>query len=133
MKHLWEVNHPYYCTEGNYFSNQSERQTIWEFKSWGDFVAEMGNADKDYNFLFRWDWNETDPETDKSTFNGDAYYRNGKLKLFYMVQRKGFHSCSIVDVCRADELAVIEYLRAHWDYMRAMWEPLAVAGPIESV
>lgn len=127
MKNLWEVAHPYYCTEGNYFSTQRQHQTIWEFKSWSDFMDEMGDADKDYNFLFRWDWDEEDGETGESTFNGDAYYRNGKLKLFFMLQRKGFHSCSIVDVCRADEPAVIDYLRSHWERMQMMWEPFAVS------
>lgn len=125
MKHLWEVEHNYYCTEGGYFWNQSERQTVWEFKSWSDFLAEMADADLDYNMLFRWDWSEVDEETCKPTFNGDANYRNGKLKLFFMVQRKGFHSTSIVEVCRADEPAVIEYLRPRLAHLMALWEPLA--------
>lgn len=121
--HLWEVKHPYYCTEGQYFSSQSSHQTIWEFKSWRDFLAEMGSADMDYNLLFRWDWSELN-DADEPTYNGDDNYRNGKLHLFFMYQRKGYHSTSIVDVCRADEAAVREYLMPRLAHLRSLWEPL---------
>lgn len=131
-KRLWEIKHPYYCTEGQYFSTQSNYQTITEFKSWHDFLEEWGDADKDYNFLFRWDWDELDSETGENTFNGDEYYRNGRLKLFYMLQRKGYHSCCIVDVCRADEPHVAKFLREHWEHMRVMWEPICGAAQAES-
>lgn len=127
MKRLWEVEHPYYCEESNYFGSQSDRQTIFEFKSWADFIEEMGGADKDYNFLFRWDWDEDETDDGKPTYTGDDYYRNGKLKLFFMHQRKGFHSASLVEVCRADEPTVIEYLSGHWKHMQTMWEPFTAA------
>ncbi|KGC12964.1 hypothetical protein DM48_315 [Burkholderia gladioli] len=123
-KHLWEIKHPYYCTEGGYTHSQEQHKTIWEFKSWADFFAEMGDADMDYNMLFRWDWDEMDDDN-RPTFTGDPYYRNGKLKMFFMVQRKGFHSCSIIDVCRADEPAVIEYLMPRLAHLMSLWEPLA--------
>jgi hypothetical protein len=126
VSHLWESKHRYYCTEGQYFGN-SGQQTVWEFKSWADFMAEMSDADMDYNMLFRWDWSEENEETGEATFNGDPYYRNGKLKLFFMIQRKGFHSCSIIDVCRADEPAVIEYLKPRLAHLMSLWEPLSVA------
>lgn len=121
--HLWECKHPYYCTEGQYFANQSEHRTVWEFKSWAEFIVEMGDADMDYNMLFRWDWHEGE-DHELAPFNGDVYYRNGKLLLFFMVQRKGFHSCSIVDVCRADEPAVIEYLTPRLAHLMSLWAPL---------
>lgn len=125
-KHLWEARHPYYCTEGQYFVNQSAHQTIWEFKSWSDFLAEMGESDMDYNLLFRWDWDERDCEGN-STYTGDDNYRNGKLKLFFMYQRKGYHSTSIVDVCRADEAAVRAFLEPRLDHLRSIWAPLGSA------
>lgn len=124
-KHLWEVDHPYYCTEGGYFHSQAQHKTVHEFKSWSSFIAEMGEADPDYNLLFRWDWSENDPETDEPTFTGDNYYRNGKLSLFFMHQRKGFHSTSVVEVCRADEPAVIAYLQPRLAYLMRLWEPLS--------
>ncbi|WP_175795953.1 hypothetical protein [Burkholderia anthina] len=125
--HLWEAKHPYYCTEGQYFSSQSSHQTVWPFKSWADFIDEMGDADMDYNMLFRWDWEEPTEDDDGEPlagFNGDPYYRNGKLKLFFMAQRKGFHTCSVIEVCRADEPAVREYLKPRLAHLMALWAPL---------
>lgn len=119
--HLWEAKHSYYCNEGNYFASESVGS---EYKSFADFLEEWSDADKDYNLLFRWDWIERDDETDEPTYNGDDNYRNGKLKLFYMGQRKGKYVYSVVDVCRADEPAVIAFLKPHWDHMRGLWSPI---------
>jgi hypothetical protein len=51
-RHLWEVDHPYYCTEGNYYSNGCHST----YDSWADFVEEANGWDLDMNLLFRWDW-----------------------------------------------------------------------------
>lgn len=126
-KHLWEVKHPYYCTEGGFFWNQTDRQTIQNFGSWAKFMAEMGSSDEDMNLLFRWDWSENDPATDEPTFNGDVYYRNGELSLFFMMQRKGFHSTHNVEVCRADEPAIIEWLMPRLAHLLSLWSPLIPA------
>lgn len=122
MAHLWEVKHRYYCNEGNYFSNDCH----FKYESWADFLDEMGDADMDYNMVYRWDWSETDHETDESNFNGDVYYRNGELLLFYMGQRKAKAISCEIKVCRADEQAVIDFLKPRWEYMHAMWAPIAV-------
>jgi NTP pyrophosphatase (non-canonical NTP hydrolase) len=42
MSHLWEVKHPYYATEGNYFDNDCHV----DFDSWADFKEE-GSLDAD--------------------------------------------------------------------------------------
>lgn len=126
-KHLWEGVHQYYCTEGGYTHTQASHQTIWEFKSLADFLDEMADCDMDYNLLFRCDWDETDSEGEGNTYTGDDNYRNGQLKLFFMHQRKGFHSCSIVDVCRADEPKVIEFLKPRLQYLVDLWSPLTLA------
>jgi len=122
MKHLWEVDHPYYCSESNYFAAASN--TISDFKCWADFIAEWGDADEDYNLLFRWDWHEG-PDWDKKEFNGDVNYRNGEFLLFWMGQRKGLFHCSRVEVCRADEPAIHKFLKPKWEHMKALWEPLS--------
>lgn len=116
--HLWDAKHSYYCTEGQFFSTQAHYPTIFEFGSWAEFFQEMGQADDDLNLLFRWDWQEG------ADFTGDVNYRNGRLKLFYMVQRKGYHTCSIVEVCRADEPAVRAYLEQKVAFLKSLWEPL---------
>lgn len=114
-KHLWEIDHPYYCNEGNYFTSTCVHD---EHKTWADFYSAYSNADFDLNLLFRFDWTEDED----APFNGDKYYRNGILKIFWMGQRKGIYRYSTVEVCRADEPAVIEFLKPRWDHMRHLWE-----------
>ena len=50
MTHLWEMKHPYYCSESNYFKNG----VGMHYESWAEFHAAMGDADDDYNLVFRW-------------------------------------------------------------------------------
>lgn len=118
--HLWEAKHPYYCNEGNFYSRESCEAY---YKTWASFVESAADEDLDLNLIFRFDWNENDGSEDP-TFNGDVYYRNGKLKLFYMGQRNGLYRWAIVEVCRADEPAVIEFLRPRWEHMQTLWAPL---------
>jgi hypothetical protein len=127
-KNLWEVKHPYYCEGQNFFRRlDSSTQTEFEYKTFALFLSEWGEADKDYNLLFRWDWKDWKEENEDGSlnFNGDVNYRNGELILTFMTQRKGYHAQCRVEVCRADEPAVIEYLRPHWDHMKSLWEPLS--------
>lgn len=126
-KHLWECEHDYYCEPCNYFSND----TITKFESFNDFIAEEGDADIDYNLLFRWDWSELDDD-DNSTYSGDDYYRNGKLLLFFMGQRKGLYRSVEVKVCRADEPAVIKYLMPRWKHTQSIWAPFTVEAGVKA-
>src|SRR5262245_10682679 len=109
MPHLWEIDHAYYCNRGNYFASGGE-QPVSCFKSFGEFIGAWGDADFDYNLLFRFDWLEGE-DHDLPKFNGDVNYRNGLLMIFWMGQRKGIYQWSEIEVCRADEPAVIEFLR----------------------
>ena len=123
MSHLWEVKHSYYCEERGW--NSTESETIYHYRSWQDFLSDRGDADLDYNLIFRWDWREED-ENGELTFKGDVNYRNGKLYIHWMQQRRGFYHSTIIEVCRADEAAVIEYLRPRWGYLKALWSPINV-------
>ena len=125
-KHLWEASHLYYCNEGNYFAGESMESS---YRSFADFIAEEGDSDMDYNLLFRWDWVEENAETGETTFNGDVNYRNGKLKLFWMGQRKGLYRWSVVEVCRADEPAVIKFLKPRLAHLMSLWSPLISPEP----
>lgn len=122
MKRLWEVDHPYYCNEGNYYAPGRD-QPGDHFKSWADFIAEYRDADFDYNLVFRWDWKEGEDEG-AGEFNGDVNYRNGHLLIFWMGQRKGLYRWSRIEVCRADEPAVIEFLQPRLAHLLSLWEPL---------
>lgn len=121
MARLWEIKHPYYCNEGNYFSNESCESS---YGSWQEFKDSEGDADFDYNLVFRWDWDEEN-DNGESTFNGDENYRNAKLKIFWMGQRKGLYRWSVIDVCRADESEVRAWLYERWEHLKKLWEPLS--------
>lgn len=120
-KHLWEVKHPYYCNDGNYYTNESVETY---YKSWAEFIDEQGDSDMDMNLIFRWDWKEEDDEGEALPFNGDVNYRNGKLWIFWMGQRKGLYRYSTVEVCRADEQAIKEWLLPRFEHLKSLWEPL---------
>jgi hypothetical protein len=122
MSHLWEVKHPYYCEESNYYAPGND-QPMKEYKNWADFIGEEGYSDLDLNLVFRWDWREG-ADWDLPEHRGDINYRDGKLLLFIIGQRKGLYRWVEIEVCRADESAVIEYLRPRWERIKLIWEPL---------
>lgn len=131
-RHLWEVDHPYYCNEGNWFSNSDKCHA--HYNRWQDFLSEQGDADLDMNLVFRFDWippYEDDDSEKPIAWQGDEYYRDSILKLFYMGQRKGLYRWATVDVCRKDEQAVREWLQVRWNHMRTLWEPLSSQGATE--
>ena len=105
MKHLWEVDHPYYCSESNYYS----REPYTRYECWSDFLDEFREADLDMNHIFRWDWEE-----DRRC-----------LKLFMLKQRKGiFQPIEIYGMVPEDELSVREFLGGHWRTILDMWSPI---------
>lgn len=122
-KHLWEVDHPYYCNEGNFYAPGNE-QPYARYRSWAEFIVSEGENDFDMNLLFRFDWTENEDD-DGREFNGDPNYRNGVLFLFWMGQRKGIYRWTEVEVCRNDEPAVLEFLQPRFDHLMLLWEPLS--------
>lgn len=116
VKHLWEIDHPYYCSENNYFNNTCHSS----FKSWQDYLYERGEEDLDMNLIFRWDW-IIEPEN----YNADPYYRDGLFEIFYMGQRKGLSTSVFVEVCKNDEEKIKEFLKERWLKIKAIWEPLS--------
>ena len=122
-KHLWEIDHPYYCSDSNYYA-PGDDQPEDRYRSWAEFIAEYHDADFDMDLVFRWDWHEGE-DHDLQPFNGDVNYRNGELVIRWMVQRKGLYRWTVVEVCRADEPAVIAFLKPRWEHMRLLWEGIA--------
>lgn len=122
MKRLWEVDHQYYCCEGNYLGTTDDWHT--EFETIDEFLEEYGDSDHDLNLIFRWDWQTNDPETDEPTHTGDDNARCEKLDVFFMGQRKAKCWSTSTRVCRNDEPKIIEFLKPRLQTLLKLWEPL---------
>lgn len=111
--HLWEIDHPYYCAEGNFFKNGQHGH----FASWQDFTSEtcFVDGDRDMNFLIRWDWRKPGFHD----WDGDEY-----LLLFFVLQRKAWLLSKQITVTQADEPAVRAFLEDCAKTLRATWEPI---------
>jgi len=114
---LWEVDHPYYPSQGNYFSNDCHT----DYASWAEFMEEEGDSDLDMNLVYRWDWQVPAPD-DYIPF--DAPLPAETLDLFYVGQRKALHRSVSVEVRREDEPAIREWLTVRAEHMRRVWAPL---------
>lgn len=126
-KHLWEIDHPYYCSEGSYWVPGTRWHEVHaEYDSWADFIDEWGSNDPDLNLLFRWDWQRSDPDDYKyeREENPDFEMPGDTVDLFYMMQRKARNMSIQVKVTESDEPAVREFLTGRAEHMRKIWEPL---------
>lgn len=106
-KHLWEIDHSYYCSLESYFSNE----TYTHFESFDEFLEMWGDADPDYNLLFRWDWR-----------TGYEYRTGHVLEIFWIAQRKGYFMSTSIDVTPDDEQRVIKFLKPKKDHLFDLWE-----------
>ena len=106
------VDHPYYCSESNYYSNDAG--ATWETMT--DFLAEFESGDVDMNLVFRWDIKQRDEE------NPGRYY----AEVCMMQQRKGIFSPHHIKHINEEEAIRFKgYLEKHWETLKAMWQPLA--------
>ena len=117
--HLWEIDHPYYMSEGSYWSNDQHA----DFESLDDFLAEWSDADIHYNRVHRWDWREGADWEIESDGSDDVI---GRLSIYFIMQRKAkTYSCDVV-VRRSDEPRVIDFLKPHAAQEAAIWHPIAL-------
>jgi hypothetical protein len=119
IAHLWEADHPYYMTEGNYYENGCHTT----YPTLDAFLDDWSKADRDLNWIVRWDWLEGE-DWGAGEYRGDDYYRNGRLLIQMIGQRKARLWSLEVAVCRADEARVLEYLRPFASLMAETWAPL---------
>lgn len=122
MTHLWEIDHPYYCYDGNYYADYRDNHGLEEHASWQDFYDAMGEADQDWNFVVRWDWKRPDPDD----YELGEEMPSETLHIYYVQQRKGNFWAHVVQVTEADELAVRAWLELQAKQMRNVWEPFLV-------
>ena len=108
------IDHPYYCSESNYYSNDAS--TRWETMT--EFLDAYEDADIDMNMVFRWD---VKPRGEGENSAGRYY-----AEIFMMHQRKGIfspHYIAHINDSEAERLKI--YLTRHWQYMKDLWEPLS--------
>jgi hypothetical protein len=121
VTHLWEIDHPYYCNEGNYFARKSVES---RFDTWSGLLECEGNTDFDMNLVFRWDWRKADPDDEHWGNKTDV------LMIFWMGQRKGLYRYSTITVTDADEPSVREWLAKRWQHLRLLWEGISDAESV---
>ena len=124
MTHLWEVDHPYYCNEGNFY----ERGMHERYGSWDDFIADWGDTDPDMNLVFRWDWKRADPADYEVELEEGKELPPDTLNVYWVLQRKAILRSTECVVTEADEPAVREWLAKRAETVAAIWEPLARGG-----
>lgn len=106
------VDHPYYCSESNYYSNDAGAR--WETMT--EFLDEYEDADIDMNLVFRWD---VKPRGEENTAGRYC------AEVFIMNQRKGiFSPHCIAHINEEEAVRFKKYLEKHWATLRAVWEPL---------
>jgi len=133
-KHLWEINHPYYCSESGYYYSTEGPSAIsgWgepmHYESFSEFVGEWSDCDLDMNLVFRWDWVKRVPDETLPEGYGPRLDSEGNLStltLFFMMQRKGCKKVITIDMKDSDEPKVIEYLKPRWEHMKLLWEGIS--------
>lgn len=123
MKRLWEVKHPYYCSENNWFSNEYYELV----DSWEKFG--MRNSEPELNLLFRWDWRgPVDDDGEPTAWSADETLKESILQTFWMLQRKGKFTCFEVRVSRSEEPEIRAWLESRLPHILALWTPLIPGG-----
>jgi hypothetical protein len=113
---LYEVDHPYYCEEGNYYNNDCH----FDYDSWGAFLQEWGDADLDMNLVIRWDWRDGEYETPAPDHKGMEY-----LYVYIVGQRKAkLQSCKVA-VRREEEPEIRAWLLPRYERLLQNWYPLS--------
>ncbi len=113
MCKLYDIEHPYYCAEGNYFVGGMT--AISEYDSWEAFLAEWGDSDLDMNLVVRWDWHKPSEDEERET---------DVLDIFILGQRKAVWQSTHTKVTPEDEPAVRAWLEPRWQRIRENWAPI---------
>ena len=112
------TNHPYYCSESNYYVDGSDNYGRNEYDSWSDFKEEwlgIGDdslgIDSDLNYCVRFD----------ITQNEDSGAKD--LWLFFLLQRKGiFSPVQVRNIKDSDMPEIEKFLKRQWKYIKKMWK-----------
>lgn len=113
---LLDVDHPYYCSESNYYSNEAAQY----FETLTDFLDEFEDADEDMNLCFRWDIKFKNYEDSSEGYRG---------QVCLMLQRKGlFKPCNIETIDEEALPRFEKYLQKHWELLQKIWNPISLTS-----
>ncbi|MEV8492326.1 hypothetical protein AB0471_25725 [Streptomyces sp. NPDC052002] len=116
IPHLWEIDHPYYAHEGNFYKTGLHNL----FVSWDEFTeTTFFDGDRDMNLVYRWDWQKP------GFFDWDG---EEQLKLFFILQRKAICCSAEMPISEADEPRVRWFLDECAKTMTATWEPIRLSA-----
>lgn len=103
--HELSQQHPYYCSESNYYSNEC----TFTHNTFDDFLDEWADADLDMNLLFRWDLNKNDEK---------SYY----MQLYFIGQRKGIFMCNVIESIEESDIPkILDYLEVRKNHLFKLW------------
>lgn len=122
---LRESDHPYYCTEGNYFVPGTRWGEVHaEYDSWTEFYEEWGSSDEDMNLVFRWDWKRPNPDD----YDEGEELPPETLNVYWVLQRKAILRSTVCVVTAADEPAVRAWLAERAKTIAAIWAPINLSA-----
>jgi hypothetical protein len=107
--------HDYYCEYQNYLDSKGVMHK--KYDSIEGFLLDWGDADMNFNLLFRWDIEED--EKGVITFSA-----------FFMQQRKGNYFSTETVVTKSDEQKIKEYLVPRWEHLCKLWSPVSNTEPV---
>lgn len=118
------TSHSYYCEMSNYYSTDEPES----YATWDEFLQEYRHADKDYNFIFRFDIEETVQFLHKypdGYVEGSTRLEDGDLELhlYMMQQRRGKYCPILVErITNKDMQSIHDFLKGCYDYILKLWD-----------
>ena len=119
MSNLWEIKHPYYMNEGNFYQTGHHN----DYENLDDFLEAWGDLDKDLNRVHRWDWREGEDWGIESDGSEDV---QGVFSVYFVLQRKAILLSCDVKVRRSDQDRVKEYLEPYAELEAKLWSPFVI-------
>lgn len=114
---LKEYDHPYYCSESNYYSNECYAH----YECWADYLEDYDEAtDVDMNLIFRWD---IKPHYDYDEESHEIETGKFELYIFRIKQRKGIFECQEIIITSEDIPAIEAYLKPYYETIKQLWRP----------
>ncbi len=117
MKHLWEIDHPYYAPDS--YTNECE--------SFDELRHNVDQIDEDANHIYRWDWDDYSQPHFDSLFLPDEYRSKKQKFTVHMVHpRKPRFINFWCPVTHDDEAAVLDWLRGPrvLGALMKLWSPI---------